>query len=595
MLNTTYRTHHLKELTKKNAGDKVTLCGWVNRRRDHGGLIFIDLRDRFGITQIVFDPTIDEKAHAEADRLRSEWVISVSGNVRERAEGMANKNLFTGEIEVEITNLVVESTCPTPPFSIADEKIDVHDEIRSTYRYLDIRREEIKAKLLMRSKATNIIRNYLCDQKFAEVETPILTKSTPEGARDYIVPSRVHPHHFYALPQSPQIYKQLLMISGMDRYYQIARCFRDEDLRADRQPEFTQVDIEMSFNSQEDIIKMAEGMMIDLWKGCKDIDLKPPFKRASYQECMEKYGTDRPDLRFGMEFVNVEDIAKRSSFSIFQGALERGNIIRAICVPNGASLSRREIDNLTTFTSQFGLAGLAWMKHSEEGLTSNIVKFFDEDLQKELVKTCKSSPGDLILFAAAERSIVLQAFDHLRRNLGEKLGLIKDGDLQFLWVTDFPLFEMDKESKQLTSIHHPFTSPLKEDIPLLDSEPLKVRSNAYDLVLNGSELGGGSIRIHNAELQKKVFKLLQLSENEIEEKFGFLTKALTYGAPPHGGIAFGLDRIMMLLTNSESIKDVIAFPKTQKAADLMMSCPSKVDEKQLEELFIEKRKLLASK
>ncbi|MCH9621226.1 MAG: Aspartate--tRNA(Asp/Asn) ligase [Chlamydiia bacterium] len=595
MLKTTYRTHHLKELTKKDAGKQVTLCGWVNRRRDHGGLIFIDLRDRFGITQIVFDPTIDQNAHQEADRLRSEWVISVSGKVRNRAEGMTNPNLFTGEIEVEITSLTVESTCPTPPFSIADEKIDVQEELRGKYRYLDIRRKEIKDILLMRSKATNIIRSYLTDLEFAEVETPILTKSTPEGARDYVVPSRVHPHHFYALPQSPQIYKQLLMISGMDRYFQIARCFRDEDLRADRQPEFTQVDIEMSFNSQEDIISMTEGLYKKLWKECKGIDLNQPFDRYSHNDCMEKYGTDRPDLRFGMEFINVEEIAKRSSFSIFHSALEQQHIIRAICVPNGSKLSRREIDELTTFTRQFGLAGLAWMKHSDEGLTSNIVKFFDESCQEDLISTCDSKTGDLILFAAAKKDVVQQALDHLRRHIADKMNLIDKDELQFLWVTDFPLFELDKDTKQLTSVHHPFTSPLKEDIPLLDSDPLKVRSNAYDLVLNGAELGGGSIRIHSSDLQKKIFGLLNLSEEEIEEKFGFLTKALTYGAPPHGGIAFGLDRIMMLLTNAASIKDVIAFPKTQKAADLMMDCPSIVSNKQLEELFIEKRKLLAIK
>jgi len=595
MLKTTYRTHHLKELTKKNVGEEVTLCGWVNRRRDHGGLIFIDLRDRYGITQIVFDPKIDQKAHEEADRLRSEWVISVTGKVRSRAEGMANPNLYTGEIEVEITKLQVESTCPTPPFSIADEKIDVAEDIRGTYRYLEMRRKEIKDRLLMRSKATSVIRNYLSSLEFAEVETPILTKSTPEGARDYIVPSRVHPHHFYALPQSPQIYKQLLMISGMDRYFQIARCFRDEDLRADRQPEFTQVDIEMSFNSQEDIIKMTEGLFKTLWKECSDIDLEDSFPRYSYAECIEKYGTDRPDMRFGMEFINVEEIAHRSSFAIFKGALEQGNAIRAICVPQGGSLSRREIDELTTFTRQFGLGGLAWMKHSEEGLTSNIVKFFDEGCQKDLIEKCQSKQGDLILFAAADRDTVHQSLDHLRRHIAEKLNLIKEGDLKFLWVTDFPLFELDKDTKQLTSIHHPFTSPLKEDIPLLEKDPLHVRSNAYDLVLNGSELGGGSIRIHNSNLQKKIFGLLNLSEEEIEEKFGFLTKALTYGAPPHGGIAFGLDRIMMLLTGTDSIKEVIAFPKTQKAADLMMDCPSKVNDKQLEELFIEKRKLLATK
>lgn len=595
MLSTTIRTHHLKELTKQDIGKNVKLSGWVNRRRDHGGLIFIDLRDRYGITQIVFDPTIDKQSHAEADKLRSEWVITVAGKVRARGEGMANPNLFTGDIEIEITGLQVESKCPTPPFSIADEKIDVQEELRLTYRYLDLRRKELKDTLIMRSKASNTIRNFLIDNAFLEVETPILTKSTPEGARDYIVPSRVHPHHFYALPQSPQIYKQLLMISGMDRYFQIARCFRDEDLRADRQPEFTQVDIEMSFNTSEDILNLTENLVKKLWKECKNIDLQTPFKRYTYKECIEKYGTDRPDLRFGMEFVNVEDIARDSSFSIFSAALEAGYIIRAINVPGGGRLSRREIDELTAFTASFGLGGLAWMKVTDGALTSNIVKYFDANLQTKLLSSMKGKDGDLILFAAAEKSIVHQSLDHLRRHIAAKMNLIKEEDLKFLWVTDFPLFEMDKETKRLTSTHHPFTSPVPEDIDLLDSDPLSVKSNAYDLVLNGSELGGGSIRIHNAELQKKIFSLLNLSNEEIEEKFGFLTKALTYGAPPHGGIAFGLDRIMMLLTNAGSIRDVIAFPKTQKASDLMMACPSIVSDDQLEELSIEKRKLLTTK
>ncbi len=595
MTATKFRSHTLQELTKKNIGETVHLSGWVNRRRDHGGLIFIDLRDRYGITQIVFDPTINKVCHGKAEQLRSEWVISVTGKVRARGEGMNNPNLATGEIELEVTELQVQSTCPTPPFSISDEKIDVQDELRLVYRYLDFRRPELKKIMIARSKATNIIRNFLSDENFLEIETPILTKSTPEGARDYIVPSRVHPHHFYALPQSPQIYKQLLMVGGMDRYFQIARCFRDEDIRADRQPEFTQVDIEMSFNNNEDIIKLAEGLFKKLWKECKGIDLNTPFIRKSYQECMDNYGTDKPDLRFGMKFINVDSIAQRSSFSIFKEALDGNQIVRAINVPGGGTLSRREIDEVIHFTQQFGLGGLAWMKMTEEGLTSNIVKFFDEELQKELIQRCESKVGDLILFAAAKKSVVLQSLDHLRRHLAEKLGLINKEELKFLWVLDFPLFDTDKETGLLTSVHHPFTSPLPEDIAKLDSDPLSVLSNAYDLVLNGYELGGGSIRIHDSALQQKIFSLLNLSNEAIEEKFGFLTKALSYGAPPHGGIAFGLDRIMMLLTGASSIRDVVAFPKTQKAADLMMSCPSKVEDSQLDELFIEKKRLLTIK
>jgi aspartyl-tRNA synthetase len=592
MTATTFRSHTLQELSKKNIGETVRLSGWVHRRRDHGGLIFIDLRDRYGITQIIFDPKIDPISHKKAEHVRSEWVISVKGTVRFRGEGLVNPNLSTGEIEIEATGVEVQSTCPTPPFSICDETIDVQDELRLTYRYLDIRRTELKNVLIARSKATSVIRNYLIGKDFLEVETPILTKSTPEGARDYIVPSRVHPHHFYALPQSPQIYKQLLMVGGLDRYFQVAKCFRDEDLRAERQPEFTQIDIEMSFNNQEDIIALAEGLFKKLWKEMKGIDLSTPFIRKSYKECMDLYGSDKPDLRFGMEFINVESIAQQSSFSIFTQALEAHHIIRAINVPGGGVFSRREIDELTTFTEQFGLGGLSWMKVTSEGLHSNIVKFFDEKLQKELIDRCRSKEGDLIFFAAEKKSVVLQALDHLRRHLAEKLDLIDKHSLKFLWVIDFPLFEREKETGLLTSVHHPFTSPLKQDIEKLDSDPLSVLSNAYDLVLNGYELGGGSIRIHESSLQQKIFSLLNLSEQEIEEKFGFLTKALSYGAPPHGGIAFGLDRIMMLLTQTSSIKDVVAFPKTQKASDLMMSCPSQVSQAQLEELFIEKRKLV---
>lgn len=593
MLSTTVRSHTCGELKDKNISEKVTLSGWVNRRRDHGGLIFIDLRDRYGVVQVVFDPTIEEKAHSQAESLRSEWVITVSGIVRHRGEGMENPNMPTGKIEIAVESITINAKCPALPFSIADKTIDVSEELKLTYRYLDLRRENLQAIMKKRSKAANTVRNYLANLKFIETETPILSKSTPEGARDYIVPSRVHPHSFFALPQSPQTYKQLLMISGMDRYFQIAKCFRDEDLRADRQPEFTQIDIEMSFITEEDIIKLSEGLIKTIWKECNDVELKAPFKRYTHEECIKNYGTDRPDMRFGMKFINMDEIAAKSDFSIFKNALEQGHIIRAINVEAGAKLSRREIDEFTAFTKKFGLGGLAWMKFNEGKLTSNIVKFFSEDVQKEIIEKTGIKEGDLLLFAAAAEPIVHQSLDHLRRHIAEKLDMINKDEWNFLWVTDFPLFETEKETRRLTSVHHPFTSPNKEDLDKLESNPLGARALAYDLVLNGFELGGGSIRIHESNLQKKIFSLLELSESEVEEKFGFLTKALSYGSPPHGGIAFGLDRIVMLLTGTSSIRDVIAFPKTQKASDLMLNSPSNVDRNQLDELNIEEKPLLS--
>jgi aspartyl-tRNA synthetase len=515
----------------------------------------------------------------------------VTGKVRLRAPGMSNSKLSTGEIEIEVTKLSILSEAKTPPFSIHDETSDVNEDLRLTYRYLDIRRGPVLENLSLRHKLSMTIRNFFEKHQFTEVETPILTKSTPEGARDYIVPSRVHHGSFYALPQSPQIFKQLLMISGLDRYYQIARCFRDEDLRADRQPEFTQVDVEMSYIDKEDIMSLMESLIKEVFKECLNLQITHKFKQMSYKEAIESYGTDKPDLRFPLHFIRIDEIARNSDFSVFKEAIEQGGTVKAIKVPSGSELiSRKDIENFTTFVSSFGLRGLAWMKYTEEGLNSNIVKFFSKPLQDDLIKIADLEPGDLILFAAQDESTVNQALDHLRRHIAAKLGLINKDQFEFLWVVDFPLYELDKETKQISSVHHPFTAPLDEDVHLIDSDPLKVRAKAYDLVLNGCELGGGSIRIHDQGLQKKIFERLKLSPEDIETKFGFFIKALQFGTPPHGGLAFGLDRIAMLLTNSSSIRDVIAFPKTQKASDLMVECPSGVSFEQLRDLGISIRK-----
>lgn len=587
MFKTTMRTHSAGELRKSDMGKTVTLCGWAHRRRDHGGLIFIDLRDRYGLTQLVFDPAINSHAHKEAEELRSEWSISIQGRVRERAPGMANSKLLTGEIEIEVTSLKVLSKAKTPPFAVCEEDAELQEDLRLTYRYLDIRRGPILNNLLMKHKLAMTIRKFFDRHGFIDVETPILTKSTPEGARDYIVPSRVHHGSFYALPQSPQIFKQLLMISGLDRYYQIARCFRDEDLRADRQPEFTQVDVEMSYIDRQDIMSLMEAMIKEVFKECIGLDISHTFRQISHQEAIERYGTDKPDLRFALDFIRIDEIAKECNFTIFKEAIEQGGTVKAIKVPRGAEdISRKDIENFTSFVASFGLKGLAWMKYTEEGLTSNIVKFFSPNLQQKLIEKVELKPGDLILFAAQDASTVNQALDHLRRHIATKLGLINPNHFEFLWVIDFPLFELDPETKQISSVHHPFTAPIDEDISLLDHDPLKIRAKAYDLVLNGCELGGGSIRIHDQNLQRKIFERLRLSDEAIETKFGFFIRALQYGTPPHGGLAFGLDRIAMLLTNSPSIRDVIAFPKTQKAADLMVECPSQVSPEQLRDLAI---------
>ena len=582
------RTHTCGALNRSHLKETVTLSGWVHRRRDHGGLIFIDLRDRFGLTQLIFDPAIVSKEIFEqASRLRSEWVISIRGMVIPRAEGMTNPKLPTGEIEIQVKELAILSSAKTPPFSICDEESDVNEELRLKFRYLDIRRGDIAKKLEIRHHAMLSTRNYLSKHGFLEISTPVLAKSTPEGARDFLVPSRIYPGNFYALPQSPQIFKQLLMVSGMDRYFQIATCFRDEDLRSDRQPEFTQIDIEMSFGTPEDLMPLLEGMVAAIFKECIGVDIPKKLPRMKYRDCLESYGTDRPDLRFGMPLVRIDDIAKESTFTILHEQLAAGGIVKAICIKAGADISRKEIDGYTQFVGKFGLNGLAWMKKTAEGLTSSIVKFFSQELQDALIARLNIEPNDLIFIASAAEDRVNQAMDHLRRKLARDRNLIDPEALNFLWVTDFPLLRWNAEEERLESEHHPFTSPNFEDIPLLDTDPLKARALAYDLVLNGYEIGGGSQRIHSSQLQEKIFRTLKLTPEDINEKFGFFVEALQYGTPPHLGIAFGLDRIVMILSKTENIRDVIAFPKTQKASDLMMQCPSKVAPKQLDDLEIE--------
>lgn len=579
------RTHTCGALRSKEIGSTVTLSGWVNRRRDHGGLIFIDLRDRYGITQLVFDPVQAPEAHQQAEKLRAEWVISIHGKVIPRAEGMVNQKLPTGEIEISVQEIDILSKAKTPPFSVCDEQIDVNEELRLKYRYLDIRRGDVAKKLLVRHQTMLATRRYMDENGFLEISTPILGKSTPEGARDYLVPSRVYPGTFYALPQSPQIFKQLLMVAGMDRYFQIAQCFRDEDLRADRQPEFTQIDIEMSFGIPEDLQTIVEGLIKSIFSAA-GIDVHPPFRRLTHATCMDKYGCDRPDLRFGMELHDLNAIAKQSSFSVFLEQLAEGGIVKGFCVKGGADIPRRAIDEYTEFVGRFGIKGLAWIKYQESGLNSSIVKFFPEEIQIELIKEMGMENGDLLFMIADQPGRTNQALDHLRRKVARDRDLIDPHRYEFLWVTDFPLFSWSEEEGKLQSEHHPFTSPNLDDLHLFDQDPLKMRSSGYDIVLNGYEIGGGSQRIHDSDLQHKIFERLQLTPDELKAKFGFFIEALSYGTPPHLGIALGLDRLIMILTQTENIRDVIAFPKTQKASDLMLECPSLVAKQQLKELAI---------
>ena len=579
------RTHHCNELCGDDFGKEVVLMGWVQRRRDHGGVIFVDMRDREGTTQVVFNPKENKEIHEKAHAIRNEYVIGVCGNVDKRPDGMTNPNLKTGEIEILVTDLKILNPAKTPPFLIEDT-VDVSETVRFKYRHLDLRRPQLQRNIILRHRAAKSIRNYLNKHGFLDIETPVLTRSTPEGARDYVVPSRVNPGQFYALPQSPQIFKQLLMISGFDRYYQIARCFRDEDLRADRQPEFTQIDLEMSFVGEDDIMGITEGMLAALFKDVLDKEIRRPFLRMSYAEAIDRFGLDKPDIRFDLELKDISDIAKNSDLKLFANAVKQGGIVKALNAKGCIHFSRKEIDDLTTFVSVYKAKGLTWIKVREEAWQSPIAKFFSDEEKAALTERLGVDPGDLLFFVADQSKIANEALGHLRNHLGEKLGLIDDNAFRFLWITHFPLMEYDETEKRLQSLHHPFTAPLEEDYGFLNDSLLSVRSRAYDLVLNGSEIGGGSIRIHQKEMQEKIFESLGIKREVYEEKFGFLLSALEAGVPPHGGIALGFDRITMILCKAPSIRDVIAFPKTQKASCLLTNAPSEATKSQLEELSL---------
>nr|WP_330368754.1 aspartate--tRNA ligase [Alkaliphilus metalliredigens] len=578
------RSHMAGSLRTEHIGETVTLTGWVQKRRDLGGLIFVDIRDRSGMSQVVFDKDISQEAFNQAETLGSEYVISARGKVFKRHS--VNPNMPTGEVEIFVDTLEVLNTAETTPIYIKDDD-DVGENLRLKYRYLDLRKSSMQKNLMLRHTVSKIVRNFLSDEGFIEVETPMLTKPTPEGARDYLVPSRVNPGKFFALPQSPQLFKQLLMVSGMERYFQIVKCFRDEDLRADRQPEFTQIDCEMSFVDQQDIIEMNENLLKKVFKDALDIDIQLPFPQMPYDEAMERYGSDKPDIRFDFELVDLGEIVKESGFKVFSSAIQNGGFVKAINVKGYAEqFSRKDITSLEEFVKTYGAKGLAWMKVTAEGVTSPIAKFFNEDETKALLEATDANSGDLLLFVADQPKVVYDSLGHLRIEVAKRLGLLNKEEFKMLWVTDFPLFEYDEEENRYMAMHHPFTSPVDEDIPLLDTHPEKVRAKAYDIVLNGYEIGGGSLRIFSSELQQKMFKTLGFSEEEAWEKFGFLLEAFKYGTPPHGGIAFGLDRLVMILAQEENIRQVIAFPKTQNAICPMTNAPSIADEKQLKELAI---------
>jgi len=583
-ISTEKRTHYCGQVSVSDDGREVILFGWAQRRRDHGGVIFVDLRDREGIVQIVFNPEAGESVHGEAHKIRNEYVLAVKGKVRRRPEGMDNPNLATGQVEVVISKLEILNESKTPPFSFDEE--DISENVRLKYRYLDLRRPAVQKNLILRSKLAIATRQYFNDNGFIEVETPFLGKSTPEGARDYLVPSRISKGAFYALPQSPQIFKQLLMVSGFDRYFQIAKCFRDEDLRADRQPEFTQIDVEMSFITEEDIMQMMEGLMKAIFKACLNRDLPLPFPRLKYADAINRYGKDNPDIRFGMEIVDLTPIVKNSGFKLFAEVAAAGGVVKAIKADSAAALSRKDLDGLADVVAVYGAKGLAWAKVNAADWTSPIFKFLKPEEAAAIGHTMNAREGDVLFFVADMPKVVHDALGNLRLHLGKRLNLIDPDALAFTWITEFPLMEYSETEKRYVSTHHPFTSPFLEDIPLMTTDPGKVRARAYDLVLNGSEIGGGSIRIHRQDIQARVFSALGLSEEDAKGKFGFLLDALEYGAPPHGGLAFGLDRLTMIMTRAESIRDVIAFPKTQKAACLMSDAPSRVSIEQLMELSL---------
>jgi len=573
------------ELKDSHIGQDVILMGWVQHRRDHGGVIFVDLRDREGITQVVFDPSVSETVHEKAQEIRSEYVLGIKGKVSARPADMVNPRMTTGAIEVLVDELRIFSRAKTPPFQIED-RVDASETIRLQYRYLDLRRTQLKSNILARHKTTMTVRNFLDANGFVDIETPFLTKSTPEGARDYLVPSRVNQGDFYALPQSPQLFKQLLMVAGFDRYYQIVKCFRDEDLRADRQPEFTQIDMELSFVDEHEVMQITEGLIKAIFKNVLDLDFPEPFPSMTWAEAMDRFGIDRPDLRFGLELKNVSDIVANADFKVFASVVKNGGLVKAINAKGCADFSRKQIDELTEFAAVYRAKGLAWIKIKEDQWQSPIAKFFSDDEKEALKQRLDLEPGDIVFFVADQPKVTNEALGQLRNELARRLGLIDDNEFKFTWITHFPMFEYDETEKRYQALHHPFTAPMESDLEKLETNPLEVNSRAYDLVLNGIEIGGGSIRIHDSELQERVLTCLGIGEEEAKEKFGFLLEALTFGAPPHGGLAFGLDRLVMLLCREDSIRNVIAFPKTQKATCLMTQAPSKAAPAQLQELAI---------